>query len=438
MPKEKKTHIEELEAELLEIRHQLYEANETIEAIRLGQVDALVVEGNKGNELYTLKTADHIYRVFIEKMAEGALTLNAKGIILFCNSQFASMLQLSLADVIGKPFKNFVAHTYMIQFETVFRESWLSDHKGESELLSTSRNVPVQLSLSSLRLENETLLSIIVTDLTQQKTAQNELQRTNALLEESNKALENSNHDLQQFASVASHDLQEPLRKIQVLLSSITDKNGETLSAQTSRQITRVTQAAARMRTFVVDVLNYSRLSSDADKFTRVDLDEVVKEVLEDLELVIREKNAAIEVQSLPTVPGNKGQLRQVLQNLLVNALKFSKAGQSPNIQISATYLPSRDFDATPCDHGPYSLIKVKDDGIGFDEAFSERIFSLFTRLHSKDQYEGTGIGLAIAKKVIESHGGLITARSREQIGTEFLILLPAASLQPLEIGQVV
>src|SRR6201999_1174893 len=131
MAKESKRNIEELEAELLEIRHQLYEANETIEAIRLGQVDALVVEGDKGNQLYTLKTADQLYRIFIEKMAEGAVTLSEEGIILFCNNRFATMLNLSLEDFLGKPFRNFVPAACVAEFDTVFHQSWSADHKQE-------------------------------------------------------------------------------------------------------------------------------------------------------------------------------------------------------------------------------------------------------------------------------------------------------------------
>lgn len=428
MSKEKKRSPDELEAELLEIRHQLYEANETIEAIRLGRVDALVVEGDNGNQLYTLKTADQLYRIFIEKMAEGAVTLSTDGVILFCNTRFASMLDLSLPDFLGKPFRNFVPPTYVASFENLFRESWLADQKQELELQSKDHAVPVQLSLSALSLEDETMLSIIVTDLTLQKATQTQLEDTNRLLEETNKALENSNYDLQQFASVASHDLQEPLRKMQVLLSYIVDKEADSLSSQTSQQIARVMQVAARMRGFVVDVLNYSRLSSDNNAITTIPLDEIVREALEDLELLIQEKQAIIEMTPLSVIQGNKGQIRQVIQNLLANALKFSKPGQPPKVHISGTYLSTSSFDAAPSDYGPYSLTSIKDEGVGFDDVYAERIFSLFTRLHSKDQYEGAGIGLAIAKRVVEAHGGLITARSRKNIGTEFLILLPVTA----------
>jgi PAS domain S-box-containing protein len=425
MPVAKKKNIEELEAEIVELRHQLYEANETLEAIRQGQVDALVVEGKTGNQLYAMKTADQLYRIFIEKMGEGAVTLSSDGIILFCNSQFASMLRLSLTDVLGKPFRIFVAATAREEFDLVFRTSWGADHKQELAVQSAQATIPVQLSLSSLNLENETVLSIIITDLSQQKSTLEQLATTNRLLEETNKALEASNQDLQQFASVASHDMQEPLRKMQVLLSYVTEKETENLSGQTAHQINRVVQAAGRMRSLVADVLNYSRLSSDKDPFTTVDLYAVVREVLDDLELMIGDKHATVELRPLPTVQGNKGQLRQAVQNLIVNALKFSKPGLPPKVLIDGGYLQERSFEAVRSVDGSYALISIKDEGIGFDDAYAEKIFSLFTRLHSKDQYEGTGIGLAIAKTVVERHRGIIAARSWPNIGTEFLIVLP-------------
>jgi signal transduction histidine kinase len=427
MSREKKSTIEDLEAELVELRHQLYEANETIDAIRTGQVDALVVHADEGDQLYTMKTADQIYRIFIEKMGEGAVTLNKEGVILFGNSRFSMMIRLPLMDILGKQFRNFVCEPYGREFDVLFRESWLADQKRELSLTTSEGMLPVQISMSSLSLGNETMLSVILTDMTQQKVAQQELQRTNELLEQTNKALEDSNQDLQQFASVASHDLQEPLRKMNLLLSSVIDNETGEVSPEATGDIRKVMRAAARMRAFVVDVLNYSRLSSEKEPFSSVYPEEIIKDVEEDLELVIQEKNAVIDVTVLPVLWGNRGQLRQVIQNLIVNALKFCKTGQAPRISISGAYLAARSFDAALQDKGPYGLIRIKDEGIGFNQAYAENVFSLFTRLHSKDKFEGTGIGLAIAKRVVESHGGLITVRSKEDVGTEFLILLPAA-----------
>jgi signal transduction histidine kinase len=182
------------------------------------------------------------------------------------------------------------------------------------------------------------------------------------------------------------------------------------------------------MRTLVSDVLTYSRLSSGQGEFDRVDLNTVLEQLMEDFELVIAEKKAWIIRSELPVVRGNKGQLQQVFQNLLSNALKFSKTNSSPIIEIKATPVASNSVTSLHKPDGNFWLISVKDNGIGFDEKYIPNIFSLFERLHSKDQYEGTGIGLAITKKIVERHGGSITVRSEEGVGSEFLFVLPGAN----------
>src|SRR5215203_501584 len=168
---------EELEKELEDLRYQLEEANETIEAIRTGQIDALVVQGDNGHELYTLKSADHTYRVFIEKMTEGAVTLNSSGVILYSNSQFATMVNLPLSNVIGMPFEKFIVPEYNEQYKELFQRCWMIDCKEEVMLLSGQTKTPVQLSLTTLELDEGMALSIILTDLSPQKAAQQQLKR---------------------------------------------------------------------------------------------------------------------------------------------------------------------------------------------------------------------------------------------------------------------
>jgi PAS domain S-box-containing protein len=423
------TSMEDLRKELEELRRQLEEANDTIEAIRTGQIDAIVVHGNDGHQLYTLKSADQTYRVFIEKMTEGAVTLNRKGFILYCNSQFATLVQLPLSKVIGVSFEQFIAHEDRDQYLHLFEKSWDHDFKGEVSLLSGDTVTPVQLSLTSIELEEGVSLSIIITDLTAQKATQLQLKTNNEQLEEINHALESSNHDLQQFASVASHDLQEPLRKIMIFSNLMQDRQQE-LSAESQKYLQKIIDSSARMKTLIIDILNYSRLSANDAAIECVDLGAMVKELMEDFELIIQEKGATISVDALPCIDVNRGQMRQVFQNIVSNALKFSKPGTVPVIRVTGKYIAERSFDSKEQKDGPFCMICISDNGIGFEEKYVSNIFALFERLNSKDRYEGTGIGLAIAKKVIDKHNGLITATSREGVGSEFKIILPVKQPQ--------
>lgn len=416
--------VGDLRKELDELKHQLDEANETIEAIRTGQIDAIVVQGSDGHQLYTLKSADQTYRVFIEKMTEGAVTLNRKGLILYCNSQFATMVQLPLSKVIGVSFEEFIARNDRKQYAELFQKSWDADFKGEVNVVSGHQETPVQLSLTSIELEEGISLSIIITDLTAQKATQLQLKKNNDQLEEINHALEASNHDLQQFASVASHDLQEPLRKIMIFSNLLQEKQKD-LSPESQKYLHKIIDSSARMKTLIIDILNYSRLSANDAPMQCIDLGDLIRELKEDFELIIQEKNAQVIVDELPCIDVNRGQMRQVFQNIISNALKFSKRGEAPVIHITGKYLKDKFFDSEEQKDGPFCMLCIRDNGIGFDEKYVNNIFALFERLNSKDRYEGTGIGLAIAKKVIDKHNGLITATSKEGSGSEFKIILP-------------
>jgi signal transduction histidine kinase len=179
------------------------------------------------------------------------------------------------------------------------------------------------------------------------------------------------------------------------------------------------------MKALIIDVLNYSRLSADNEDFFPTDLNMLVKELLEDFELLISDKKAIILNMGLPLIEVNRGQMRQVFQNIVSNALKFSKEGIPPLIEIKSKCVATKSFTSSEQASGPFCLLTITDNGIGFDEKYANIIFSLFERLHSKDSFEGTGIGLAITKKIIEKHQGLIQVKSTPGVGTQFMILLP-------------
>lgn len=247
-------------------------------------------------------------------------------------------------------------------------------------------------------------------------------ERTKELLEK-NQELEFSNHELQQFTWVVSHDLKEPLRKIEIFTKIIKEKyliDEEKAVDYADRTI----GSAGRMAKLINDLMDYSRLSSVVLP-EKIELSNIIQEVLSDLEYVIDEKKAIIKLDDFPTLIGVPSQLRQVFQNLIGNALKFSKSDKAPIIEITSEIISAKDFESQAVSDGNYCRITVKDNGIGFDERYLDKIFVIFQSLNDRAAYEGTGIGLAIAKKIIEKHNGLITAKSELEIGSSFIIILP-------------
>lgn len=414
-----------------ELEEQLVEARDTIEAIRTGQVDALILTDNNVHTLYTLHSADHAYRVFIEKMAEGAVSLNDAGIVIYSNSMFATMVGYPLTRVIGFPFITFVADEHKEAFCEIFSLGWKDDVKREVFLVCGNEKVPVQLSVNSLSREPGAAQNIIVTDLSRQKMAEKALKEKNLQLKMLNEALAKSNSDLQQFASVASHDLQEPLRKIQVFSQFLKDRNSEELTEGAQRSLEKIISSSNRMKTLIVDILAYSRLSADDNTVELVSLRNLCDEIIDDLDLKISEKNARVELGDLPTLEANKGQLRQVFNNLISNALKFTKADVPPHIIIESKKACASELGISIDDEERFCCISVKDNGIGFDDKYSLSIFNLFEKLNAKSSFEGSGIGLAIAKKIIDKHGGVIAAKSRPGEGSEFNIILPLKRTPP-------
>ena len=238
--------------------------------------------------------------------------------------------------------------------------------------------------------------------------------------------LARSNAELQQFASVASHDLQEPLRKIQAFGNRLKEKCGDVLSEQGRDYIERMQNAAGRMQTLIDDLLTLSRITTRAQPFVEVNLDKVTREVLSDLEVRIHQTNGHVEVGKLPAIEAEPVQMRQLLQNLISNALKFGREEEPPVVKIYSQLIMSqqRSPDEEASITESYQII-VEDNGIGFDEKYLDRIFNVFQRLHTRSEYEGTGMGLAICRKIAERHGGSITAESTPGRGAKFIVTLP-------------
>ncbi len=234
-----------------------------------------------------------------------------------------------------------------------------------------------------------------------------------------------SNRELQDFAAVASHDLQEPLRKIEAFGSRLKTKYDQALDEPGRDYLARMLAAAARMRQLINDLLSFSRVTTKARPFVPVDLAEVAQEVVSDLEGRMFATGGRVEVGALPTIEAEPLQMRQLLQNLIGNGLKFHRQGEPPVVRIEARLLDTGDPPAESPALGPRQCeIQVQDNGIGFEEVYSERIFELFQRLHGHDEYEGTGMGLAICRKIVARHGGTISAHSTPGQGTTVIVTL--------------
>jgi len=237
--------------------------------------------------------------------------------------------------------------------------------------------------------------------------------------------LARSNAELQQFAYVASHDLQEPLRKIQAFGNRLKNKHNEELTAQGRDYLERMQNAAERMQFLINDLLTLSQVVSKEQPFAPVSLDQVAREVLSDLELYIQQTRGRVFVGELATIDSDPVQMRQLLQNLISNGLKFHRFQEPPVVKIYSNLIISQERQLEKSAFPDFCQIIVEDNGIGFDERYLDRIFNVFQRLHNRSEYEGTGMGLAICRKIVERHGGSITAKTTPGLGATFIVTLP-------------
>ncbi|ASZ14206.1 chemotaxis protein CheB [Chitinophaga sp. MD30] len=271
--------------------------------------------------------------------------------------------------------------------------------------------------ITNLDVHDQRVMNAVLEEKVEERTRQ---------LQQTNRELESSNYDLQLFASVASHDLQEPLRKIHMFSKMVKDRHAKDLSEDALVYLHKIMQSANRMKSLVINILDFSKLSAaHAGGFEKTDIAEVLQEVCEDFEVIIKEKKATFVVENIPQISANRSQIKQVFQNLIANSLKFTRTDTEPVIHIRAWRVSAPSFDAPQTPNGDWCCITIHDNGIGFDDQFKTKIFDLFQRLNSKDKFEGTGIGLAIIKKIVEKHNGSITAESKEGEGATFKILLP-------------
>ncbi len=371
-----------------------------------------------------LQKSEERYQRMISEVEDYAIILlNNEGEIQNWNAGAEKIKGYSADEIIGKSFRIFYTEEDRAKG---LPEKLLNEATTKGKALHEGWRVRKDGSkfwgsivITTLHSSNGTILgySKVTRDLTERKLTEDKMKKYLLDLESQNSALE-------QFAYVASHDLQEPLRKIQIFIEVI-EKNFDN-QQMAARYFNKITTSAQRMSDLIKSVLNYSKLSGSGEEKVIVDLNTVVANIKSDFELLIEDKNAVIECESLPAIRAVPLQVHQVFANLISNALKFTV--KQPLIRVSSTIVNRQDIEGAP-EHlidGNYARIVVADNGIGFNQQYESLIFSMFQRLHGKQEYSGTGIGLALCKKIMENHGGFIHAHGVEKKGASFFVYFPS------------
>jgi PAS domain S-box-containing protein len=352
--------------------------------------------------------------------------LTPEGIVVDVNGTALKFSGRKQEEVIGKMFwelPEWRAHknAESVLSEMINRAAAGELMRHEAPVKSVSAKViTIDLSIKPVKSDSGDIILLLAEgrDITGQKKAAEQIRNYQEELEMRIEELNRSNQELEQFAYVASHDLQEPLRKVRAFGDRLVLKYKDALGDEGRNYIERMENAATRMQVLIDNLLNFSRLSRSKEPYIKVNLEELVKSVLSDLEISIEQKKAHIVINELPVIDAIPSQMRQLFQNLLSNALKFSSKEKEPVIILGSEQFTDEYGEEM-------SRIRVIDNGIGFDEKYADRIFNIFQRLHGRNEYEGTGIGLAVCKKIAENHGGSITAESEPGEGSTFVITLP-------------
>lgn len=416
---EQKSNIEELVNRVAELEVQLMEANGLIDSIREGSIDAFVLEKDGQPKIYSLESIDYTYRILIEKFGEGALSISGEGLILYCNVYFSRLIGKPIAKIIGSYFQSLTSTPD--EFKQLLDKLDSGPSKGEILLECEGAHIPVYVSLTSLQ-PHLPAIGMIVTDLTKNKEHEAQIYQYQKELEQKINELHTMNHDLEQFVHIISHDIKEPLRKIVSYGGRLHTELSGHANPGAIKNLGIIHDATMRLNLLVDDLVQYSSSSRDETKFMEVDLMRIVAAVLEDTELLIRERKAQISYSGLPKIWGSEVQMRQLFSNLIINAIKYSKKEETPQIVISTQLI---DNPGTHQENQSYYKIVVSDNGIGIETQYLQKIFTIFQRLHNQSEYSGTGIGLAICKKIMENHEGRIEVKSEPGQGSEFYLYLP-------------
>ena len=416
--------LERGRSELEELRRQLGEAQETLEAIRSGEVDAVVMHKGDGNHIFTLEGAERPYRQFVEEMSQGAVILGHGQIIVYCNRQFSEMLRREPWQVTGSGFADHLAAASLGAWEQLLDQLGAGRAAAELELQHRDGTpFPAFIAASAPNPAQGGNLCVVVSDLTEQKqferlaAAEAALRASAAELEdrvaERTAQLEASNRELEAFSYSVAHDLRSPLRGIdgfsQVLLEDYQDQ----LDATARHYLERIRKGTQRMGQLIEGLLKMSQLNRSRITPEPVDLSSLAGKILEDCARSDPGRQVATWVQPGMRLQADRQLLQVVLENLIGNAWKFTAASPAPRIEVAEAAAP-----------GGGRAVCIRDNGVGFDMKYDRKVFEVFERLHQDKDFEGTGIGLAIVQRIIQRQGGQVWAEGEPGKGAAFFFTL--------------
>ncbi|MBW2173991.1 MAG: PAS domain S-box protein [Deltaproteobacteria bacterium] len=380
------------------------------DGIPLGSVHILRDITDRKRIEAALRDSEQRHRIVMEACPDPVVVYDMEGRCTYTNPAFTTVFGWTPGERLGRkldyvPEENWPETEVMIEKVKVgesFSDVESRRHTKDGEIIDVSVSAGIYLNRDEIPVGSVHILR----NITQRKLAEERLEETMA-------ELQRSNTELQQFAYVASHDLQEPLRKVQAFGNRLKSKYAEALDERGLDYVDRMQNAAKRMQSLINNLLTLSRITTKAQPFVQVNLADVVRGVVADLELHVERAGGHVEAGDMPTIDADPTQMRQLLQNLINNALKFHEPEKNPVVKIHSQLMNET------------CKITVEDNGIGFDEKYLDRIFAVFQRLHGRGKYDGTGVGLTICQKIAERHGGSITANSTPGRGATFIVTLP-------------
>lgn len=385
---------------------------------RLSEFEQQEAEQKRTRE--DILSAKATFEGLFEFAPEAIVVINCEGFIVQINRQAERMLGYPREEYLGKPHEIMIPERYRGAHGEYVR-NYLSEPRVRPMGIdldlyirrSDGYEFPVDISLGPMQLESDFVILAVIRDITESRKAEAALKESAERLRQTLVNLERSNKDLELFAYVASHDLQEPLRMISSYLQLLARRYQDKLDQGAREFIDYAVDGATRMQRLISDLLDYSRVGTRGRPLAPTDFNVLLEETIANLSMAIKESQAVITHDELPVVLADESQMIRLLQNLIGNALKFRKRDAPPRIHVSARR------------EGSEWVFSVRDNGIGIDPRFADRVFMIFQRLHTGEEYPGTGMGLAICKRIVERHGGRIWVESKPGVGSTFYFSLP-------------